>query len=73
MQLLHLYALALLDEIVMVGLAQACTGIGMSGWGSLFMDGWLVGLSIRMDVVIETSLAYIYAKNGLLELAGVVF
>jgi len=60
------------DEIVMLSLAQACAGTGDTRMG-LSVHGRIVRLGMSMDVVVETSLVDMYAKNGLLELARFVF
>lgn len=60
------------DEVVMIGLAQACAGLGDARMG-LSVHGQMVRFGMRMDVVVETSLVDMYAKNGMLDLARVVF
>lgn len=60
------------DEIVMIGLAKACAGLGDVKMG-LSVHGRMIRLGMRVDVVVETSLVDMYAKNGMLELARVIF
>ncbi|KAJ4967986.1 hypothetical protein NE237_014687 [Protea cynaroides] len=60
------------DSIVMVGLIQACANIGDLNLG-LSAHGYMIRRDIPMDVVVETSLVDMYAKNGLLNLASCVF
>ncbi|KAJ7961546.1 Pentatricopeptide repeat-containing protein [Quillaja saponaria] len=60
------------DGVVMLGLTQACANIGDSKLG-LSVHGYLIRREIPADVVIQTSLVDMHAKNGLLELAFRVF
>ncbi|XP_042485776.1 putative pentatricopeptide repeat-containing protein At3g25060, mitochondrial [Macadamia integrifolia] len=60
------------DSIVMVGLIQACANIGDSNMG-LSVHGYMIRGYIPMDVVVQTSLVDMYAKNGLLNIASCVF
>ncbi|KAF8391975.1 hypothetical protein HHK36_022315 [Tetracentron sinense] len=60
------------DGIVMVGLIQACASLGNSKMG-LSIHGYIIRRDLPVDVVVETSLVDMYAKNGLLELASRVF
>ncbi|KAH7670352.1 TPR-like protein [Dioscorea alata] len=60
------------DGIVMVGIIQACAGIGDVRMGRS-VHGLMIRHEMRMDVVVETSLVDMYAKNGFLKLAKLVF
>ncbi|XP_050206955.1 putative pentatricopeptide repeat-containing protein At3g25060, mitochondrial [Mercurialis annua] len=60
------------DGVVMVGLIQACGGVGDSKLG-LSVHGYMVRKEMIMHNVLQTSLVYMYAKNGRLELALRVF
>ncbi|PKU82297.1 putative pentatricopeptide repeat-containing protein At3g25060, mitochondrial isoform X1 [Dendrobium catenatum] len=60
------------DEIVMVGLLQACAAMEDVRAGAS-IHGHMIRLDMRMDVVVETSLIDMYAKSGYLGLANVVF
>ncbi|XP_077226625.1 tetratricopeptide repeat (TPR)-like superfamily protein [Tasmannia lanceolata] len=60
------------DGIVMVSLIQACANLGDLKLG-LSVHGYMIRRDIWMDVVIETSLVDMYAKNGFLNLASHVF
>lgn len=60
------------DKIVMLGLIQACANIGDTRLG-LSVHGYMIRRYFLMDVVIETSLVDMYAKNGRLEFASRMF
>ncbi|XP_010929744.1 putative pentatricopeptide repeat-containing protein At3g25060, mitochondrial [Elaeis guineensis] len=60
------------DEVVMVGLIQACAAMGDVRMGRS-IHGHMIRRCMRMDVVAETSLVDMYAKNGSLELAHLAF
>ncbi|PIA58838.1 hypothetical protein AQUCO_00500640v1 [Aquilegia coerulea] len=60
------------DEIVMVSLIQSCSNIGDVKLGQS-VHGYMIRREVVMDVVTETSLVDMYAKNGLLKLALCVF
>ncbi|KAJ6802248.1 putative pentatricopeptide repeat-containing protein, mitochondrial [Iris pallida] len=60
------------DGIVMVGLARACAELGDTRMGRS-VHGHLIRLGMRMDVVVETCLVDMYAKNGEMEAAGMIF
>ncbi|KAJ0972613.1 hypothetical protein J5N97_020572 [Dioscorea zingiberensis] len=60
------------DGIVMVGLIQACAGIGDVRLGQS-VHGHMIRREMRMDIVVETSLVDMYAKNGVVKLANLVF
>ncbi|KAL5729568.1 hypothetical protein ACHQM5_002500 [Ranunculus cassubicifolius] len=60
------------DEIVLVSLIQSCSNIGDPKLG-LSVHGYMIRRDIPMDVVIETSLVDMYAKNGFLKLASFLF
>lgn len=60
------------DEVVMVGLIQACANLGVSKLG-LSVHGYMIRREIPMGVVVQTSLVDMYAKNGHLALASHVF
>ncbi|OVA01636.1 Pentatricopeptide repeat [Macleaya cordata] len=60
------------DEIVMVGLFQSCANLGDPKIG-LSVHGYMIRRDLPMDVVVQTSLIDMYAKNGLLNLAFRVF
>ena len=60
------------DGVVMLGLIQACTTLGHSKMG-LSIHGYMIRKDIIMDVIVQTSLVDMYAKNGHLELASCVF
>ncbi|XP_059660154.1 putative pentatricopeptide repeat-containing protein At3g25060, mitochondrial [Cornus florida] len=60
------------DGVVMLGLIQACANLGDAKLG-LSIHGYMIRRDISMDVVVQTSLVDMYAKNGLLELASRVF
>lgn len=60
------------DEILMLGLIRACTDIGDMKVG-LSVHGHMIRNSIPMDVVVQTCLVGMYAKNGCLEIASRVF
>ena len=50
------------DGVVMVGLTQACANLGDLKLG-LSVHGYLIRKDLRMDVVVQTSLVDMYAKN----------
>ncbi|KAF0928546.1 hypothetical protein E2562_005992 [Oryza meyeriana var. granulata] len=60
------------DEVVMVGVIQACAAIRDARMGAS-VHGHLLRHEMRMDVVTATSLVDMYAKNGLLDVARCVF
>uniref|UniRef100_A0A7N2MP48 DYW domain-containing protein n=2 Tax=Quercus lobata TaxID=97700 RepID=A0A7N2MP48_QUELO len=60
------------DGVVMVGLTQACANLGDLKLG-LSVHGYLIRKDLPMDVVVQTSLVDMYAKNGHLKLACHVF
>ncbi|KAM3731593.1 hypothetical protein ACB098_12G175600 [Castanea mollissima] len=60
------------DGVVMVGLTQACGNLGDLKLG-LSVHGYLIRKDLPMDVVVQTSLVNMYAKNGHLKLACHVF
>ncbi|URE35727.1 PPR repeat [Musa troglodytarum] len=60
------------DGIVMVGLLQACAAFGDMGIGQS-VHGYMLRHHIETDVVVETCLVDMYAKNGFLETAHIVF
>lgn len=60
------------DRIVMLGLIQACANIGDKRMG-LSVHGYIIRRNFPMDVVVQTSLVDMYAKNGNLELASRTF
>lgn len=60
------------DKVVMLGLIQACANIGDVRMG-LSVHGYMIRRYLLMDVVVETSLVDMYAKNGRLELASCMF
>ncbi|KAF2284526.1 hypothetical protein GH714_026132 [Hevea brasiliensis] len=61
------------DGVAIVGLIQACGSLGDSKLG-LSIHGYMVRREMAMDnVLLQTSLVDMYAKNGLLELASLVF
>lgn len=60
------------DEIVMLGLLQACAAMADLRRG-VSVHGRMIRLGMKMDVVVETSLVDMYAKSGCLSLASVVF
>jgi pentatricopeptide repeat protein len=60
------------DEVVMVGVIQACTSIGNTRMGAS-VHGHLLRHGMRMDVVTMTSLVDMYAKNGHFDVARQVF
>ncbi|KQJ97609.1 hypothetical protein BRADI_3g32220v3 [Brachypodium distachyon] len=60
------------DEVVMVGILQACTTTGDVRMGGS-VHGYLLRHCMPMDVVISTSLVDMYAKNGLFDVACRVF
>ncbi|CAL9107979.1 unnamed protein product [Musa acuminata var. zebrina] len=60
------------DGIVMVGLLQACAAFGDMGIGQS-VHGHMLRHHIETDVVVETSLVDMYAKNGFLETAHIAF
>ncbi|KAK1355996.1 Pentatricopeptide repeat-containing protein [Heracleum sosnowskyi] len=60
------------DKVVMLGLIQACANIGDTRMG-LSVHGYMIRRYFFMDVVVETSLVDMYAKNGRSELASCMF
>lgn len=60
------------DGVVMMGLVQACASLGDLRLG-LSVHGYMIRRSLPMDVMVQTSLVDMYAKNGHLELASSVF
>ena len=61
------------DEVVMLGLIQACTTLGNLKMG-LSIHGFMIRKDdIAMDVFVQTSLVDMYAKNGRLENASCLF
>ncbi|VAH17729.1 unnamed protein product [Triticum turgidum subsp. durum] len=60
------------DEVVIVGVIQACAATGGVQIGAS-VHGYLLRHAMRMDVVISTSLVDMYAKNGLFDQARRVF
>ncbi|EAY79370.1 hypothetical protein OsI_34497 [Oryza sativa Indica Group] len=60
------------DEVVMIGVIQACTAARNVRMGAS-VHGHLLRHGMRMDVVTATSLVDMYAKNGLLDVACRVF
>lgn len=61
------------DAVAIVGLIQACGSLGASKLG-LSIHGYIVRREMAMDnILLETSLVDMYAKNGLLEHASLVF
>ncbi|XVF21363.1 hypothetical protein REPUB_Repub12eG0084000 [Reevesia pubescens] len=62
------------DGVVMLGLIQACVNLGDSKvWDLQFMDIYMIRKGLSLDVVVQTSLLDMYAKNGYLEYASRVF
>jgi pentatricopeptide repeat protein len=60
------------DEVVMVGLTEACAATRDVRMGAS-VHGYLLRHGMRMDVVISTSLVEMYAKNGLYDQARQLF
>ncbi|KAK0575494.1 hypothetical protein LWI29_001481 [Acer saccharum] len=60
------------DEIVMVGLVQACANLGHSKLG-LSLHGYMIRRNLDRDVIVQTSLVDMHAKNGHMVLASHVF
>ena len=60
------------DGVVMVGLTLACANLGDLKLG-LSVHGYLIRKDLPMDVVVQTSLVDMYAKNGHLKLSCHVF
>lgn len=60
------------DEVVMIGVIQACTATGDVRMGAS-VHGYLLRHGMRMDAVTSTSLVDMYAKNGLFDAARRVF
>ncbi|XP_020575016.1 putative pentatricopeptide repeat-containing protein At3g25060, mitochondrial [Phalaenopsis equestris] len=60
------------DEIVMIGLLQACAAMGDMRRG-VSVHGHMIRLGMKMDVVLGTTLIDMYAKSGCLSLANLVF
>ncbi|XP_022758703.1 putative pentatricopeptide repeat-containing protein At3g25060, mitochondrial [Durio zibethinus] len=57
------------DSVVMLGLIQASVNLGDSKLG-LTIHGYMIRKGLSMDVVVQTSLLDMYAKNGYLEYAS---
>ncbi|CAL9023221.1 unnamed protein product [Prunus brigantina] len=60
------------DGVVLMGLVQACASLGDLRLG-LSVHGFLIRSGLPMDIMVQTSLVHMYAKNGNLELASCVF
>ncbi|XP_008235735.1 PREDICTED: putative pentatricopeptide repeat-containing protein At3g25060, mitochondrial [Prunus mume] len=60
------------DGVVLMGLVQACASLGYLRLG-LSVHGFMIRTGLPMDVMVQTSLVHMYAKNGNLELASCVF
>ncbi|KAJ0113127.1 hypothetical protein Patl1_01569 [Pistacia atlantica] len=60
------------DVVVMVGLIKACVNLGDSKMG-LSIHGYTIRKDLDLDVIVQTSLVDMYAKNGHLNLASRVF
>ncbi|KAL4378746.1 hypothetical protein GQ457_02G004490 [Hibiscus cannabinus] len=60
------------DGVVMLGLIQASINLGDSKLG-LAIHGYMLRKCLFMDVVVQTSILDMYAKNGYLEYASRVF
>ncbi|GLU07941.1 hypothetical protein SLE2022_248790 [Rubroshorea leprosula] len=60
------------DTVLMLGLIQACANLGDSKLG-LSVHGYMIRKDLPMDIVAQTSLVDMYAKNGYLEYASIVF
>ncbi|TYH11157.1 hypothetical protein ES288_A07G235600v1 [Gossypium darwinii] len=60
------------DNVMMLGLIQASVNLGDSKLGRT-IHGYMVRKGFSMDVVVQTSLVDMYAKNGYLEYALHVF
>ncbi|CAN6306018.1 unnamed protein product [Urochloa humidicola] len=60
------------DEVVMVGVLQACAATGDAQMGAS-VHGYLLRHGMRMDVVTTTSLLDMYAKNGQFDVARRLF
>lgn len=60
------------DGVVLMGLVQACASLGDLRLG-LSVHGFMIRTGLPMDVMVQTSLVHMYAKNGNLELASCVF
>ncbi|PUZ40342.1 hypothetical protein GQ55_9G415500 [Panicum hallii var. hallii] len=60
------------DEVVMVGVVQACAATGDAQMGAS-VHGYILRHGMRMDVVVTTSLVDMYAKNGKFDVARQVF
>lgn len=60
------------DEVVMMGLIQACADLGDSRFG-LSVHGYSIRRHLNLDVKVQTSLVDMYAKTGHLDLASHVF
>ncbi|KAL6271181.1 hypothetical protein ACE6H2_028092 [Prunus campanulata] len=60
------------DGVVLMGLVQACASLGDLRLG-LSVHGFMIRTGLPMDVIVQTSLVHMYAKNGHLELASSVF
>ncbi|GFQ02688.1 putative pentatricopeptide repeat-containing protein at3g25060 mitochondrial [Phtheirospermum japonicum] len=60
------------DGVVILALIQACANIEDSKMAK-YLHAFMIRRSFRMDVVMQTSLIDMYAKNGKLEIASAVF
>ncbi|XP_031264175.1 putative pentatricopeptide repeat-containing protein At3g25060, mitochondrial, partial [Pistacia vera] len=60
------------DAVVMVGLIKACVNLGDSKVG-LSIHGYTIRKDLDLDVIVQTSLVDMYAKNGHFNLASRVF
>ncbi|MBA0605655.1 hypothetical protein Godav_018207 [Gossypium davidsonii] len=60
------------DSVMMLGLIQASVNLGDSKLGRT-IHGYMIRKGFSMDVVVQTSLVDMYAKNGYLEYALRVF
>lgn len=60
------------DEVVMMGLIQACADLGDSRFG-LSVHGYSIRRHLNLNVKVQTSLVDMYAKTGHLDLASHVF
>ncbi|KAF8697783.1 hypothetical protein HU200_035269 [Digitaria exilis] len=60
------------DEVVMVGVIQACAATGDAQMGAS-VHGYLLRHGSRMDIVTTTSLVDMYAKNGQFDVARRLF
>ncbi|KAK4849751.1 hypothetical protein QYF36_000534 [Acer negundo] len=60
------------DVFLMVGLVQACANLGDSKLG-LSLHGYMIRRNLDRDVIVQTSLVDMHAKNGHMVLASHVF